>query len=186
MTASTANPPGIGPIHTERLTLRELDPADLEAVHEYASDPFVTSLLVWGPNSRRDTRDFLRWAAARRGVEPRRDYDLAVTRRSDGALIGGIGLHIESVDEGRASLGFVIHPKQWMRGYATEAARGLIDFAFSELGLERVEATCDVDNAASSRVLEKVGMTKQGRLRQHLRLSGNDRDCWLYSIVRRR
>jgi RimJ/RimL family protein N-acetyltransferase len=82
-----------------------------------------------------------------------------------------------------AWIGYVINPRCWGRGYATEAAREMLRFGFGELELHRIEATCDVLNAASARVLEKIGMQREGLLREHMWLRDRWRSSYLYSIL---
>ncbi len=71
----------------------------------------------------------------------------------------------------------------WEKGYATEASRALMDFGFAELGLHRIFATCDPANTASAHVLEKLGMKREGRLREHKWSKGKWRDSFLYAML---
>jgi RimJ/RimL family protein N-acetyltransferase len=78
-------------------------------------------------------------------------------------------------------MGYLIAPAAQGRGYATEAAQALLDFGLTGGGLHRITATCDPENAASARVLEKIGMTREGRLRDHFLIRGAWRDRLLYA-----
>lgn len=83
----------------------------------------------------------------------------------------------------RGALGFVIARQHWGQGYATEAARAVLLLAFTELGLERVEATCRPGNQGSQRVLVKLGMHQEGLLRSHLLIRGHRADSLLFSAL---
>ena len=165
-----------------RLRLRELSDDDFEAVHEYASNPEVVEFMAWGPNTEHDTRDFLERAHRAAVVDPRLGYELGVVTKEDGRLIGAIGLHLAH-DELQAMLGYCYRPGAWGRGYATEAAETLIRFGFHVLMLNRIWAGCDPDNAGSIRVLEKVGMTLEGRHRENVRIRGKFRDTLMYGLL---
>jgi RimJ/RimL family protein N-acetyltransferase len=102
-----------------------------------------------------------KWVAA---AQPGRDF--AIVLRETGEVIGGISI-VESEHHRRAELGYWCAIDFWGRGYATEAVRAVIDHGFRVLALNRVHAECHGDNPASRRVLEKAGMTFEGRLRQH-------------------
>jgi RimJ/RimL family protein N-acetyltransferase len=167
----------------ERITLRDFVPADEGPLHAFASDPEVTRFTTWGPNTPTETRAFLRGALAEAASERRNRYALAVVDSSSGLLLGSAELSVESRQHLRGELGWVFDPVQWGRGYATEATRVLMRFGFDDLGLHRIAATCHPDNAASARVLEKAGMTFEGRLRGHMRVRGGWRDSLLYAVV---
>ena len=171
-------------LRTERLLLRELTDDDFEAVHDYARDPEVVRYMPWGPSTEQETRDFLRRAQALATEEPRRGFELAVVTAGDDRLIGAIGLHMDT-SELQAMLGYCYHRSAWGHGYATEAARAIVGFGFEVLLLHRVWAGCDPDNTPSARVLEKVGMRLEGRLREDTRIRGEFRDTLVYGILSR-
>ncbi|MBM3308022.1 MAG: GNAT family N-acetyltransferase [Candidatus Eisenbacteria bacterium] len=168
---------------TDRLVLREFREDDWSAVHEYASDPEVVRYMPWGPNSEEDTRAFIERALALRSGDPRKGYEFAVTLRDGGRLIGGCGIHAMSLANRSAFIGYCFHPDAWGHGYATEAARALVEFAIGTLGLHRVAATCDIENAASARVLEKAGMRREGHFREDALVRGRWRDSYQYALL---
>jgi len=155
-------------LRTERLVLREFRFDDEVAVHRYGSDEEVTRLLTWGPNSPADTTAYLKKVGREAAREPRTSFTLAVATLDD-ELIGVANLTITDAGS-TGELGYVLATESWGRGYATEVARRLIVFGFSELGLRRITATCHPDNFASARVLEKAGLHFEGTLRDHLRV----------------
>lgn len=176
----------MGPVPTlqgERLTLREFEAADEAPLHAFASDPHVTRFTTWGPNTPEDTREFLDDVATHARAARRDRYTLAAVETSSGRLLGSVELSVESREHRRGELGFVFDPAVWGHGYATEATRTLLRFGFDDLRLHRVAATCHPDNVASARVLEKAGLTFEGRLRGHLRTREGWRDSLLFAVV---
>ncbi|MFA6110293.1 MAG: GNAT family protein [Candidatus Latescibacterota bacterium] len=169
-------------ITTPRLVLREFRDEDLEPVHAYAADPVATQFMTWGPNTLDDTRAFLARCQVAAAVEPRVDYEWAITLRS-GELIGGGGIGVRGADSRQGYLGYILRREHWGRGYGTEAARAMVEFGFGQLGLHRVWTDCVVENRASAHVLEKCGMTREGRLRHHSRRAGAWRDHFVYAIL---
>jgi [ribosomal protein S5]-alanine N-acetyltransferase len=170
---------------TERLLLRPPVDADASAVFErYARDPDVTRHLTWRPHtSPSETRDFL--AHCRAGWESGSDLTWALTLRGgDDRPIGMIGLRPRGF---KPDLGYVLAKPYWGQGLMTEAGRAIVSLAFSDPGVHRVWAVCDVENRASSRVLEKLGLTREGVLRRwiiHPNVSDEPRDCFCYARVR--
>lgn len=177
------------PIETPRLLLREFVSRDLEAVHAYSSIPQATQYLIWGPNTLLQSKQTIRAFLDDQKERPRVNFDLAIVRkgtarRGDGPrLIGGVGLKLADWDNRTADIGYVLHPDYWGQGYALEAAQGLAHAGFRELGLQRIVATCDQRNKASARVMEKLGMRREGAFRQSKYIHGGWRDEFLYAIL---
>ena len=166
-----------------QLTLREFQRRDWEAVHAYANDPEVVRYLWWGPNTERDSRTFVQHAIGCQLDQTRREFDFAIVANVDGTLVGACRVHIVSPEDHLGSIGYCLRRSAWGKGYATEAARALLDFGFGELGLHRIAAVCDPANLPSVRVLEKIGMKREGHLRQHRWLKGHWRDSLLYAVL---
>jgi RimJ/RimL family protein N-acetyltransferase len=135
------------------------------------------------PSRPEDTVRFLAVARAARDAVPRTAYHLAIVLEAAGELIGSCRIEIRSAAHGTGDLGYVLARRAWGQGYATEAIRALVEFGFGRLALHRIWATCDVENRASARVLEKVGMRREGHLRQNVRRKGEWRDSYLYAIL---
>jgi [ribosomal protein S5]-alanine N-acetyltransferase len=178
------------PVRTARLFARDFVASDFDAVHAYASDPDVTRFMFFAPRTPEETRAYLERMAAAARQEPRTVWELAVIRAADGRLIGGCDLTLEQPHE--ADLGFIFARDVWGHGYASEIARALVRAGFEALGVVRVFATCDVDNHASARVLERAGLRREARLDRHKFardrwwtsfLYGLRRDDWLASRV---
>jgi RimJ/RimL family protein N-acetyltransferase len=172
------------PLRTERLLLREFGADDFDAVHAYGSDPEVVRFMPWGPNSPEQTRQFLQRKLDEQALDPRKTWDLAVVEVATGELVGSVGLRLNG--EGtQAALGYCYSRGTWGRGIATEAAREMLRFGFETLDLHRIFATCDAANAASARVLEKIGMRREGMTIESVRRAGQWRDTLLYGLLAR-
>lgn len=116
-----------------------------------------------------------------RKQNPREVYEFAMTLKENGSLIGGCGLHVEV--HSQASMGYCLNRQFWGYGFATEAAYALCKVGFSELKLHRIFATCRPENIASARVMEKIGMTKEGLLREHFYAKEKWQSSFLYSVL---
>lgn len=170
-------------LETPRLVLRELSAEDAIAVQEWATDPDVYRYMEWGPNTFAQTQEFLRRAVTLRLESPRRTFELGVVLQATGRLVGACGLRVRSPEHAIADIGYALRRDAWGQGLATEAARALVEFGLRTLALHRIWATCHVDNARSARVLEKVGMLREGRLRENVLKDGAWRDSFLYALI---
>jgi [ribosomal protein S5]-alanine N-acetyltransferase len=172
-------------LETERLLLRKMRLDDAEAMFAYASDPEVTRYVLWEPHrSIEDSERFLRLAAE--GYEKGDFGSWGVVLKDDGAFVGTCGVDVSyAPTHARAELGYVLSREHWGRGLMPEAVRAVIRFGFGRMGLNRMEARCIAENAASARVMEKAGMTYEGTLREREFIKGAYRDMKLYSILRR-
>jgi RimJ/RimL family protein N-acetyltransferase len=170
------------PLATERLRLRDARESDFAAVNAYASDPEVTRFTGWGPNSEEETRAFLAQAAATTRAEPRSDFALLVERRGDGRVVGGCGIRT-ALREREWEIGYVLAREVWGQGLATECVRALVAFGFGALGAHRLRAGVFPGNAASARVLEKVGFTCEGRARRTIFARGEWHDERIFALL---
>ncbi|GIP37964.1 N-acetyltransferase [Paenibacillus sp. J31TS4] len=168
-------------LETERLILREFALEDVAAVHSYAGNPLVAAHMIWGPNTEQETFAFVCRTIEMREREPRVDYELALERKEDGVVIGGCGFHLS--EPRQAEIGYCLHPAYWRQGYASEAAAALLAYGFGEHGLHRIFATCRPANIGSAKVMEAVGMTYEGRLKEHMWHKGAWHDSLLYAIL---
>lgn len=166
----------------DQLRIRRFTPEDLEAVHAYASQPIVSQYQSWGPNSESDSKQFIHDALESELESPRRRYVFAVTFPDD-HVIGAGELVITDTEHKTAEIGYILSPDEWGNGYATFIANFLLEFGFEKLELHRITATCDPRNAASERVLQKVGMTKEGQLRETVYLEDHWRDSLIYGML---
>jgi [ribosomal protein S5]-alanine N-acetyltransferase len=170
-------------LETKRLILREFNKADLNSIHTYASDQEVSIYLPWGPNSEADTENYLDNIISYQLNSPRKDYEIAVELKENHLVIGACAIHVTDSLTREGFIGYCYNKQYWRNGYASEAAKAIIEFGFKSLNLHRIYATCDPGNIGSSKVLEKIGMSKEGHLREHKLQRGKWRDSFLYSIL---
>jgi ribosomal-protein-alanine N-acetyltransferase len=170
------------PLHTARLNLREFVAGDFDAVYAYSSDPRVTRYLFFGPRDEESTAEYLQELLDSQREEPRMRFELAVEELDSGTVIGACDLSL--IEARVADLGYMLSAEQWGKGYATEIAAALVEAAFLELRAERVISTVDVNNNASIRVLEKIGMRWEAVYRKHRRAKNRWWDCHLFTLPR--
>jgi len=170
-------------IETQRLILRDFTPADWEYVHEYGSDPRVVRYVPFGPNSLAQSKAYTWHLLKLKRKKPRKDICLLIHSKEEGCPVGGCRLNAEGSIHQDAGLGYVLIHRYWGKGYATEAAKALIQYGFSKMRLHRIWATCDIRNKVSARVLEKAGMKREGLLRKNVFQKGQWRDSYLYAIL---
>jgi len=167
-------------LETERLRIRPYSESDIPELLPLvgAREVAATTLRIAHPYTEEDARAFLELAK-----DPDKLW-LAITLRSDGRQIGGIGLRIEQQHQ-HAELGYWLGVGYWERGYATEAAREILRYGFEELNLHRIFATHFAHNPASGNVLTKIGMCHEGCQREHLLKWGQFVDSEMYGVLRR-
>ena len=170
------------PVRTARLNLREFAAADFAAIHSYSADPRVTRYLFFGPRDEESTAEYLDGLLASQREVPRTRFELAVEEIESGRVIGACDLSL--IERDVADLGYMLGTPDWGKGFATEISLALIDAAFLELRAERVISTVDVNNQASIRVLEKIGMRWEAVFRKHRRAKNRWWDCHLYVLPR--
>jgi RimJ/RimL family protein N-acetyltransferase len=172
-------------LETRRLRMRRPTLQDApRAFESYASDPQVTRYLAWAPHkSPAQTREHFQQCVDAWDLRMGHRMWL-LERKEDQALLGTIGC---TVHFHRAEIGFALGSRFWGRGYMTEALARVCEAAFEDQRIYRVQALCDEENTPSSRVMEKVGMQYEGRLRRYSRhpnRSDIPRDCLVYAMIR--
>ncbi len=156
------NPPT--ELRTERLHLRPFQLEDVDDVFEYASDPeWAPYLPIPQPYQRHDAEEFIA-----KQVLASWETSPAWAVVLDGKVVGGLSVRIDAKNE-RAELGYAIARDQWGEGIVPEGARSVIDWAFGERGLAKVFARAAAGNSQSLRVMAKLGMTREGVLRSHVK-----------------
>jgi RimJ/RimL family protein N-acetyltransferase len=166
------------------VTLRMPTLDDAESIfRSFACDSEVTRYLSWRHHhSVEQTDEFLIGCLAR--WEDDTEYTWAIVPGGRNTCIGLIALRVRDC---RADLGYVLAREFWGRGYMTAAARAVAEWALSQPAIHRVWAVCDIENTASARVMEKIGMIREGILRRwmvHPALGEVPRDCYCYSKVK--
>jgi ribosomal-protein-alanine N-acetyltransferase len=171
-------------LRTARLRLRPFTSADADALFALHSSAYVLRYWDAPPWSERARAErFI--AACGRMAEEGSGARLAMDRVSDKAFIGWCGLTRWNPDYRSASMGYCLDDAAWGHGYATEAGRALLQWAFDTLDLNRVQAETDTRNAASARVLEKLGFVREGTLREDCVVNDEVSDSWVYGLIRR-
>lgn len=166
-------------LHTKRLTLRSFEKSDVDDVYEYARDrEFGRFVVVPAPYTRADAEQYV-------AIQVEADWanlaSLAITHQA--RVVGGIDLRIDRAER-HAAMGFSLARPLWGRGLVTEAAEAVIALAFQGYELHKVWAHADVRNKASWRVMEKLGMSREGLLRGHHMVRGEPGDVYSYGILR--
>jgi RimJ/RimL family protein N-acetyltransferase len=168
---------------THRLVLREFREQDFAAMLAYQSDARYLVYYPWTERRPEDVHQLLQLFLAYQQAQPRTKFQLAVTLKADQQLIGSCGLRLDTADAHQGDLGYELSPQHWGRGYATEAARAMLEFGFGELKLHRIWSWCIAANLPSARVLERLGMRQEGCLRQNEYFKGRWWDTRLYAIL---
>lgn len=169
---------------TTRLRLRPFDDADTGDIFALQSNAHVLRYWDAPPWTERErAHRFI--AACREMAAEGSGTRLAVDRAADGKFIGWCTLTHWNPIHRSASLGYCFDDTVWGQGYATEAARALLQWAFETLDLNRVQAEADTRNAASARVLEKLGFMREGTLREDCVVNGEVSDSWVFGLLRR-
>ncbi len=146
------------PLVTERLVLRRSRPDDAQRISAYRSDSEVNRYQGWKRTDPKAVRKEIEDMAMRAPGQAGGWVQLSVEERATGLLVGDVGLNIAEGEPGVIKVGYTIAPELQGRGYATEAVRALVRYAFDTLGADVVRAYADAENVASTRVAEKVGM----------------------------
>lgn len=169
-------------LNTARLLLREFRSTDLDALAAYANSPEMRRYEKGLPDQESAQR-FLARAIEKAVEKPRSQYCLAITVPPSDKVIGHISLNSQNPDIKEWEIGWAIRWEDWGKGYASEAARQMLAYAFQVRNAHRVVAFCHADNLASVSVMEKIGMRKEGRLRQTRWFHDSWADEFVYAIL---
>ncbi|MPZ66860.1 MAG: GNAT family N-acetyltransferase [Pseudonocardiaceae bacterium] len=165
----------------KRVGLREFRTEDVDDSLAVVGDDRVTRFLSFDSRDREQARELIDGVITRARALPRSEYYLAVTLPGYDSLVGFVRLGLTGVKA--AKLGYAIAADHWGNGYATDATRTMLAFAFERLDLRRVTAAIGPDNPASITVVQRLGFTPEGRLRDHVFTNGAWRDSLLYSLL---
>lgn len=166
------------PIATERLIIRPFMQCDIGAVQSYATDPQIMHYMGEGPLDGQEVSNFIDKQCSDEATA------FAMVLKSDQRLIGHMVFHPWFAPK-TYELGWVLHPAHQGYGYVSEAARALLHYAFTLLQAHRVIATCQPENHPSYRVMERIGMRREGHFRQCIdRGNGVWWDEYFYAILK--
>ena len=171
---------GLPTLRSKRLVLRPFTPADVLEVQRLAGSPEVSSTTLNIPFPYEDGMAEA-WIA-RHAPEFEADAMAVLAITAADVLVGAISLRLERAHR-RAELGYWIGQPYWGQGYATEAAATMLQYGFTTLGLNRIQATHLVRNPASGRVMQKVGMRFEGIQREHFWKNGRPETIARYAIL---
>ena len=170
-------------IETERLELRPHTLDDASELQRLIGDRDIAATTLNIPHPYEDgmAEEFIQ--ARQEKFEKGESVDFAIVHRAQNSLIGGIGLVIDMQNE-RAEIGYWIGKPYWNQGYCTEAAQAVLKYGFEVLGLNRIHSRHFTRNPASGRVMQKIGMQYEGRLRQNIKKWGKFEDMEVYGILK--
>lgn len=173
-------------LNSPRLIIRNFKDSDIESFLVYRNIPEVAKYQGWKIPYPRELAVQL--------VDEMRDVELphvghwmqlALELRETGEMIGDIGVRIKREDPRQAVIGFTLAPIHWRKGYATEAITAVLGFLFDELGLHRVSADCDTENAGSWRTLEKVGFRREAHFVESYPMGDDYASEYVYGMLQR-
>jgi RimJ/RimL family protein N-acetyltransferase len=172
------------PIETERLRLRPFTRGDVDAVFAYRQRDDVARYLFDEPMSRESCAEAVQARTTQTAWYEEGDKILlAVERKKDLQMIGEVSLILRNEIARQAEIGYIFHPDFHRSGYATEAARALMQLGFHGAGLHRVFARCDARNEASYRLMERLGMRREAHFREHVLVKGVWDEELIYAII---
>jgi [ribosomal protein S5]-alanine N-acetyltransferase len=146
-------------IETERLVLRDYKKSDAKSILEGINSLNVSQYLLVVPYPYTD-KDALWWVnhcEEKQKEIPRKSYEFGIVIKPEKEIVGGVGLSDVRLDEKSAHIGYWLAEKYWRKGYVSEAAKRIIDFAFEDLGLEKIIIPVFAENIGSNALAQKVG-----------------------------
>jgi ribosomal-protein-alanine N-acetyltransferase len=174
-------------LYTERLILREYGAEDIEIIDRLVSDPDIGRFMKRDDGRTAEgTRRCLEELSTDRAAEERLLFHYLLIRPETGRAIGEAGLNIVMRNQfgGIGAIGYVLEAQARGHGFATEAARRLVEFGLKDLGLHKISATIELRNVRSVKVAERVGMKQEASLRQEAFMDNRWEDIALFAILR--
>jgi aminoglycoside 6'-N-acetyltransferase len=174
--------PAFEPFASSRLVLRRFAPGDAEALAVYRSDPEVARYQDWEcPYPVHEATKFIESLRDLAPGTPGTWFQFAVGLAASNALVGDVALRTLGAEPRQAELGFSFAPAQQGRGYATEAVRAVVDYAFGRLAMHRVFSRTDARNLRAQRLLERLAFRREGELRESVWFKGEWATDFLYA-----
>ena len=170
---------------TERLYIRDFKLDDLDEFHSLVQNPDIYKYMPWGPSSEEDTKKFIQMSIKQGSKVPRKFFDMPIVLKESRLVMGCVAIRVSSFLHKKADMGYWIKRELWGQGFATEATLGLLRFGFQRLKMNKIYATASPENPASIRVLEKIGMKKEGYLKEDMFIRGEYRDSVLLAILKK-
>jgi len=165
---------------TERLVIRRFTVADADAFASYRSDEDVSRYQDWDcPYPVLDAETFIAAMQHRDPGAPDGWFQFAVTLSGPRSLIGDVALGVDRVEPRHAELGFTFAAGSQRQGYATEAVRAVVEYAFSTLAMHRVSSRTDTRNLRAQHLLERLGFRREGESRESIWFKG----AWATDLI---
>jgi ribosomal-protein-alanine N-acetyltransferase len=172
-------------LQTPRLLLRPITEDDHASIFAYAKNPAVARYTLFNAHqSIGDTEDFVKQIARANYLQRILDPLGICIIEQPATVIGTAGVRWVSMANRTMDLGYVLAQEHWGKGYAVEACRALLDYAFTHYPVERIQASVFGPNVASVRVMEKLGATREGTMRRAVIKGGESFDLHLFSVLR--
>lgn len=171
-------------LESERLILRRFNETDLAPFLAYLNDPLVARYQSWESYTEQAAREAIE---GQRGLDPGvagKWFTFALELRETGALVGHVALSVRGETREQAEIGFTLAREYHGRGLGFEAARRVLDYAFTKLELHRVVAITDCENERSVALLERLGMRREGHFIQNVWFKGKWGDEYQYALLR--
>ncbi|EON73019.1 GNAT family N-acetyltransferase [Lysinibacillus sphaericus] len=162
-------------IKSQRILIREFEPHDWQAVYEYTSDMNVMKYIPEGVFSEEDAKNFVS-----KNMDDAKNFPVVLI--DENILIGHMVFH-PYFGEHTYEIGWVFNPKYYNKGYASEAAHALLNYGFKDMQLHRIIATCQPQNIPSYKVMEKIGMRKEGYFKQCIPHGDDWWDEYYYAVL---
>ncbi len=169
---------------TDRLILRDFVEADWPAVLGYQSDARYLRYYEWTGRTPAAVKAFVGLFLEQQAATPRIKFQLAITLKETGQLIGNCGIRLAHAAARQADLGYELDPDHWGHGYAFEAAQAMVAYGFQALKVHRVWSWCVADNVRSAHLLEKLGLRLEGRLRENEFYKNRWWDTLMYGLLK--
>ena len=173
-------------LETDRLIIRDHKESDLSDYHKWISDSDLMYYIDWKTSSVEESQKDLIETIKENTNPNRTNYFFAMLEKETKSYIGAVGFTIKSkkVNTGIAECGYFLMKKYWRKGIVVEAITKILEFAFEELNLHKMTASCDKENNASEKVMQKCGFFKEGELRKQKFHHNKWCDRLLYSILK--
>ena len=171
-------------IHASRVSLRAVTYDDVDALFHIFSDPEVMRYWATPPIADRNAAVEL-VNEIHDGFNQQRMLKWGIARRTDDHVIGTATLFNFNFENGRAEIGYSLARDQWGNGFCNEALTALLDYAFPNFNLRRIEADVDPRNTSSIRTVERLGFQREGYLRERWHVNGEIQDSLFYGLLKR-
>ncbi|APJ04993.1 GNAT family N-acetyltransferase [Silvanigrella aquatica] len=173
-------------LHSKRISLRPIENDDAQDIFEYGSNINVSRYMIWNSHkSIQDSYDYIKSIQKMYKVAPISNFGITVLHNGKEKLIGTVGLFKRlKAFQKTYELGYVLNELWWGKGYAYEACNLIINYGFKNFDIHRIEAHCVVENKGSMKVMEKLGMQREGIIRQNYIKNEIIYDLYLYSLLK--